>query len=77
MITQEEMRILINTLSNIYDWSSENLEKDFVSFIQSEIKTIPEDKIVNLFNKFESIPTLERESIHFNFESFIRNNLKH
>lgn len=40
MLTPFETQILINTLSNIYDWESENLEEDFCNLICKEIKTI-------------------------------------
>lgn len=75
MITQKEMTILVNTLSSIYNWSSENLEQDFIAFVKGESVSLSEDDLASIFNKFESVPILERESVYFDLEMFIKKNI--
>lgn len=65
MLTPFETQILINKLSNIYDWESENLEEDFCNFICKKIKTIDHHLAKKLFVEFDQLSPLARDSIHF------------
>ena len=75
MLNKNEMKIITNTLSSLYSWPSDNLQKDFVNFIQSECVNISKEKLVNIFNKYELVPPLERESAYFDVELFISKHL--
>jgi hypothetical protein len=66
--------IISNTLSNIYDWESEDLKGDFINFIQSEYK-IEESKLSKIFDEFNSLPAIERESISFDINYFVSKHL--
>ncbi len=71
MLTPFEAQIIINTLSNIYDWESENLEQDFCNFICKEISSIDHKLAKKLFNEFDQLSPIERESIHFDYNDFL------
>lgn len=77
MLTQLETQIIINTLSNIYDWESENLEEDFCNFICKEIKTIDHNLAKKLFIEFDQLSPLERDSIYFDYNDFLKETINH
>lgn len=62
--------VISNTLSNLYDWESEDLKEDFVSFLHNEYN-IDKEKLSELFDQFNSLPALERDSVSFNLPDFV------
>ena len=64
------------SLSNIYDWESQNLEEDFVDFLAKEIPSLDRGKVRSLFRAFDQIPAKDRDSVSFNYESFIEKHLE-
>ena len=64
-------QIISNTLSNVYDWESEDLKGDFVQFLHSEYQ-IEESKLSQIFDDYNSIPALERESLSFDINQFVK-----
>ncbi len=72
MLSEKDFIILENSLANVFDWESENLEKDFVSYITSEIPTLTQDSVITLFNKFTSLNPIQRDSVSFNLQHFIQ-----
>ena len=63
-------KIISNTLSNIYDWESEDLKSDFINFLHSEYK-IEESKLSLIFDEYNSLPALEREALSFDLNHFV------
>ncbi len=64
--------IISNTLANIYDWESEDLKSDFIEFINSEYQ-VDKSKLEVIFDKFNSLSPLERDSINFDLNNFVSN----
>lgn len=75
MLSKKEIAIIENSLANVFDWTSENLEQDFINFIHSEIPTLAPEQVETLLKRYCSLKPMEREAIDFNFEHFIRINL--
>jgi hypothetical protein len=74
-LTDSDYTLLSNTLSNLYSWTSNDLEQDFIYFILSEIPMLPEPRIRKLFKDYSSLSPLERNSAHFDIRSFIEQSL--
>lgn len=71
MIKESDCDILSNTLSNLYDWESEDLEKDFIQFVKSEIPHISDQDLKKLFRDYNELSPLERDHVGFDARSFI------
>ncbi len=66
--------IIANTLSNIYDWESDDLKTDFVTFINSECE-IDSDKLGKLFDDYNALSPRIRDDISFDLNGFIKKEL--
>jgi hypothetical protein len=66
--------VIANTLSNIYDWKSDNLKNDFIEFV-SDKYVIDEGILINIFDDYNSLSPLERDSISFDIHNFITKRL--
>jgi len=71
MVSKRDIEIICNSLANIYDWDSENLENDFILFIKSEIPHLERDRIEKIINDFERLPAEQKNSINFNYREFV------
>lgn len=67
---QEAVKIISNTLSNIYDWESNDLRSDFIDFLSREC-SIDNKKLGKVFDSFESLPPLVKESVTFRMDQFV------
>lgn len=72
MLTEKDYSIIKDSLANVMDWDSENLEKDFVSLITTEIPNLPQAKVVKMFEQFISLHPIQRDAIDFDFQAFIQ-----
>jgi hypothetical protein len=75
MLTQKDYSIITDSLANLMDWDSENLEKDFVSLIATEIPNLPQDKVIKMFEQFICLHPIQRDALDFDFQAFIQNSL--
>jgi hypothetical protein len=75
MLSKNELDIISNSLANIYDWDSEKVEKDFVTFLKDEIPSLQEKKIESLFTAYDKLPVKEKMSLHFDYQDFITSHL--
>ncbi len=66
--------IIANTLSNIYDWRSDDLKSDFVAFINSEYE-IDSEKLGKLFDHYNALSPRIRDDISFDLKAFIKKEL--
>lgn len=66
--------IITNTLSNLYDWDSDDIREEFISFLNSEY-AIDKEKLVEIYDSFESLSPLVRDSATFNLNDFITRKL--
>lgn len=66
--------IIANTLSNIYDWKSDDLKTDFVTFINSECE-IDSVKLSKLFDRYNALSPRIRDDISFDLKNFIKKEL--
>lgn len=66
--------IIANTLANIYDWDSENLREDFISFLYNEYN-IEKNTLANIFDSFDALSPLVKDSASFNLNEFVSNKL--
>lgn len=66
--------IITNTLSNLYDWDSENIREDFISFLNSEY-AINKEKLAEIYDSYESLSPLTRDSVTFNLNDFVSKQL--
>ncbi len=66
--------IITNTLSNIYDWDSEDIREEFISFLNSEY-AIDREKLAVIYDSFESLSPLVRDSVTFNLNDFVSKQL--
>lgn len=71
MLTPFETQIIINTLANIYDWESENLEEDFCNFICKEVKSVDQDFAKKIFSEFDQLNPIEKNSMNFDYSNFL------
>jgi hypothetical protein len=69
----QEIEIIADTLSNLFDWDSTDLKSDFINALkQNEIKL--ENKIAEkIFDDFMNLDALTRCSPGFNYQEFILN----
>ena len=66
--------IITNTLSNLYDWDSEDIREDFISFLNTEY-AIDKEKLAEIYDSFESLSPLIRDSVTFNLNDFVSKQL--
>jgi hypothetical protein len=67
---QETIKVITNTLSNIYDWESDDLRSDFINFLNSEY-SINKGKLGYIFDSFDSLSPVIRDSVTFNLNQFV------
>lgn len=71
-------QILIQTLSNIYDWDSDDLKKDFIDFMILEQSNIYNaDELEKIFDTFDQLNPLEKDQILLFFNDFLVKALNH
>lgn len=75
MLSNDALKLISNSLVNIFDWDSENLEGEFVAFLKHELPFIEERKLESLFLAFNKIPPKIRMSVDFDHEEFVRSQL--
>lgn len=71
MIKESDFNILSNTLSNLYDWDSEDLENDFIQFAKKELPHISDEKLKKLFRDYNELSPLQRDHVAFDTKGFI------
>lgn len=72
MVSNTELTFLTTTLSNLYDWDSDQLEADFISFAAAHCPNVSTSKLVRLFRTFDSLHVRLRDDPRFELEEFIR-----
>lgn len=77
MLNETNEAIIINTLSNIFDWDSENLEEDFCKLISYDLQIIDYDLAKKIFNDYNKISPIEREAIDFDYYLFLKKVINH
>lgn len=75
MLSKNELDLITDTLANVYDWESENIERDFVALLKHEVPLLQDKKIEALFIAFDKLPAKERMSPDFDHHAFIKNHL--
>ena len=67
----ETFNTIAITLANIYDWDSNDLQRDFVNHITGLHNSVSKDMAIKIFNTYDNLPTNIRDDIQFDYNSFL------
>ena len=70
---QQEIEIIADTLSSIYDWDSLDLKSDFINAVKKNNINLSDQTIEKILNDFFDLDALTRCSPRFNYHEFILN----
>jgi|GEM_PF-3980940 len=70
-MNSSEINVIIDSLQGCLNWNSEDLEKDFSSFLNQEIPTISKQEAETILQDFLNLPAKERSSVEFDYYKFL------
>lgn len=68
-----DIEIIADTLSNLFDWDSENFEQDFINCLAENEIDISREAALRLFHRYLELDTKMRSSPQFDYNQFILN----
>lgn len=66
-----DIEIIADTLCNVFDWDSENLEKDFIECLKENEIDISREAALTLIHRYLELDTKMRSSPQFDYNKFI------
>ncbi len=71
-ISDFDLDIIAATLTNITDWESTDLKKDFLECLEDNDILLPKSFAIKLIDDYLKVEARERASLNFNYKSFIK-----
>ena len=67
----QNIELIADTLSNIFDWDSKNLKSDFIKSLKENEIRVPFEIAEKIFDDFINLDVKTRNSPSFDYQQFI------